>query len=96
MNSENHKDNQRNRKLAVVDPIGCTGCEVCVVVCPVNCIKIEDSAFNFTEVATVDQKICTGCCLCAIDCPWETISMVYPDGSLADYSKQLNKLRGYV
>ncbi len=93
---EKIKTQKRKRATAIVDPIGCTGCEVCIVVCPVDCITLIESDLNFTGVSKVDQEICTGCNLCAIDCPWETISMVYTDGSLADYSKQLSKARGYI
>lgn len=55
---------------------GCTGCEVCIAVCPVpNCIlKFGDDPSN-TGVY-VDYEICIGCQLCAKDCPWETIKMV--------------------
>jgi Pyruvate/2-oxoacid:ferredoxin oxidoreductase delta subunit len=55
---------------------GCTGCEVCIAVCPVpNCIlKFGDDPSNFGVY--VDYEICIGCQLCAKDCPWETIKMV--------------------
>ena len=55
---------------------GCTGCEVCIAVCPVpNCIqKFGDDPTNFGVY--VDYDICIGCQLCAKDCPWETIKMV--------------------
>jgi len=55
---------------------GCTGCEVCIAVCPVpNCIqKFGDDPTNFGVY--VDYEICIGCQLCAKDCPWETIKMV--------------------
>ena len=61
---------------ALVNLGACTGCEVCIAVCPVpNCIlKFGDNPANFGVY--VDYEICIGCQLCAKDCPWETIKMV--------------------
>jgi len=61
---------------AVVYLQGCTGCEVCIQVCPVpNCIdKFGDDPNNFGVYVNYD--ICIGCMLCAKDCPWDTIRMV--------------------
>ena len=61
---------------ARIDLAGCTGCEVCIAVCPVpTCIeKFGDSPANFG--VWVNYDICIGCQLCAKDCPWETIKMV--------------------
>ena len=96
VDSNNKTLKKRKRAAAVVDSITCTGCEICSAVCPVNCITINESEFNFTGLSIVDQEICNGCNLCAIDCPWDAISMLNPDGSLFDYNKQLTKARGYV
>ena len=61
---------------ANINLAGCTGCEVCIAVCPVpNCIlKFGEDPSNFGVY--VDYEICIGCQLCAKDCPWETIKMV--------------------
>lgn len=61
---------------ALVNLSGCTGCEVCIAVCPVpNCIeKFGEDPSSFGVY--VDYEICIGCQLCAKDCPWETIKMV--------------------
>ena len=85
----------KNRPKAIVDIIYCTGCEVCIQVCPVDCIASAESDLNFSGIVEIDGEICTGCNLCAIDCPWEAISMIKSDGSYSDYSKQLTKVRGY-
>ncbi|MFI5347207.1 MAG: ferredoxin family protein [Elusimicrobiota bacterium] len=61
---------------ARIDLSACTGCEVCIAVCPVpTCIeKFGDDPSTFGVYVNYD--ICIGCQLCAKDCPWETIKMV--------------------
>lgn len=74
---------------ANVNLAGCTGCEVCIAVCPVpNCIvKFGDDPS--TNGVFVDYEICIGCQLCAKDCPWETIKMV-PTATLAGHQTSLD------
>jgi Pyruvate/2-oxoacid:ferredoxin oxidoreductase delta subunit len=61
---------------ALVNLGACTGCEVCIAVCPVpDCIeKFGEDPSTFGVYVNYD--ICIGCQLCAKDCPWETIKMV--------------------
>ncbi len=93
---EIEKTKKRKKAVAIVDADICTGCGMCTMVCPAGCISVAASEHNFNGTARIDKDCCKGCNLCAIDCPWESISMRYPDGTLADYSRQLPKLRGYV
>ena len=74
--------------IAVIHPEGCTGCEVCIEFCPVDCIykvpgpeyeKGENSFVGVNGICVVDEDICIGCRLCAKYCPWETIEMVRKD-----------------
>ena len=74
---------------ARVDLAGCTGCEVCIAVCPVpSCIeKMGDDPSTFSVYVNYD--ICIGCQLCAKDCPWETIKMV-PTAEVAGHQTSLD------
>lgn len=67
---------------------GCTGCDVCVEFCPVDCIyhipgpehilaANPHAAVN--GVVMIDEDVCIGCKLCAKYCPWETIEMINSD-----------------
>ena len=67
------------KEIAVVHFHGCTGCEVCIDVCPVpNCIVLYDSPEGtmVNKVVRVVDDLCIGCNLCAKYCPWETIEMI--------------------
>ena len=70
-------------QLAVIDQHGCTGCEACLVVCPVDCIEIVPGTElpDFMKVVEIDYERCIGCALCAKICPWDTIDMYnYQEG----------------
>ncbi len=67
------------KQLAILDEDLCTGCEACVVVCPVDCIdKVADPshAGYAMGICTIDLPVCIGCKLCAQVCPWDVITMV--------------------
>ena len=71
-------------KLAVINQNGCTGCEVCIVFCPVDCIEIVPGAQHaqLQQVVEVDLARCIGCSLCAKNCPWDTIDMLGHDEAI--------------
>jgi Pyruvate/2-oxoacid:ferredoxin oxidoreductase delta subunit len=71
----------RVRLLAVVNP-SCTGCEVCVDFCPVDCIDDVPSADPRGDTRSrihIREPECIGCRLCAKVCEeldWNAIDMV--------------------
>jgi formate hydrogenlyase subunit 6/NADH:ubiquinone oxidoreductase subunit I len=74
------------RQLAVIDQAGCTGCEVCITVCPVDSLEIVPGVEhheNFMKLLEVDYDRCIGCSLCAQVCPWDVIDMLPHDEALA-------------
>ena len=72
---------RKPRPKAIINENGCTGCEACITVCPVDCIvKIPNPETpEINPICRVDWDRCTGCTICARDCPWETIDMVLPN-----------------
>ena len=58
-----------------IDESLCTGCGVCVTVCPYNAMSKDERG-----VARVDEEVCKGCGTCAASCPERAIRM----GNLSD------------
>ena len=57
-------------KMAVqIDQEKCTGCGLCVNVCPVQAISLEN------DKAKVDKGTCTECGQCVDECPNKAISI---------------------
>ncbi len=59
-----------SRYQAAVDARSCTGCGLCIEVCPVDAIS-EDGA----GAVNVNPAVCIGCGLCAFECPVSALSL---------------------
>ena len=55
---------------AKVDAEKCVGCSVCVDVCPVEAIAMQDD-----NKAIVDMEACIDCGACVPECPSDAIKM---------------------
>ncbi|MDO5846416.1 MAG: 4Fe-4S binding protein [Methanocorpusculum sp.] len=69
----------------------CTGCNNCVVACPVNALELHvvDPVTTAKIYKVLDGKsvcldlsheLCAGCGVCVEVCPYEVISLVLPKG----------------
>ena len=68
---------------------GCTGCGVCVDVCPTDVLRMVDG-----RAVPVYEGDCQGCFLCTIDCPYNAISvMVQLGGEERQLLERVNKDR---
>ena len=56
--------------VALIDPKKCTGCGICLSMCPANAIELE-------RYAVVDDQLCIGCGACVSQCPTQAIAMTH-------------------
>ena len=54
---------------AKTDSEKCTGCGVCIDVCPLEAISLNDG------IAVIDEDTCTECGLCVDECPSDAIGL---------------------
>lgn len=57
---------------AIVDDAKCTGCEICISLCPYGAIAKDP----LTEKADVNRVLCEGCGTCAGGCPTGAITLL--------------------
>ncbi len=69
------------RRIAVVNEDNCTGCQVCVPFCPVDCIEpVSDDKYEDVIIPPVNVRHneCIGCEICVRACAkltWNAIEM---------------------
>lgn len=61
-------------KVAVVDEQKCTACATCVMICPVEAIRLKK--VREKKLAAIDEQRCLDCTLCMLRCPEEAVRMV--------------------
>jgi 2-oxoacid:acceptor oxidoreductase delta subunit (pyruvate/2-ketoisovalerate family) len=66
------------RERPVFDPLRCTQCRSCEMLCPDACISIDEKG-----IVDSDMKYCKGCGVCAFECRDGAIAMV-PELDFAD------------
>ncbi|MAP67109.1 MAG: hypothetical protein CMF80_05345 [Candidatus Marinimicrobia bacterium] len=83
--TENIRDKKtRPKTVAVVDEDNCTGCQVCIPFCPVDCIEpVSKDKYNI-PIPPVQVRFneCIGCNACAKACTaltWDAIRMIKTD-----------------
>ncbi len=74
-------------RVAVVDPLMCTGCLTCVRVCPFGVPQIRRDLTGVGGVegaAYIETAVCQGCGSCVAECPAGAIQLMhYTDAQLA-------------
>lgn len=67
-----HEDvfSELERITLFVDTEKCLGCGLCVSICPIQAISLED------KKAVIDQDKCNACMQCAKQCPVEAIRQI--------------------
>jgi heterodisulfide reductase subunit A-like polyferredoxin len=74
-------------RVAVVDPLMCTGCLTCVRVCPFGVPQIRHDLIGVGGVegaAYIETAVCQGCGSCVAECPAGAIQLMhYTDTQLA-------------
>jgi len=78
------KINEKKKKpkiVAIVDEDNCTGCQVCVPFCPVDCIELVPNEKYNIPLPPVQIRFneCIGCSICVRVCTqltWDAIDMI--------------------
>jgi heterodisulfide reductase subunit A-like polyferredoxin len=69
-----------NARVAVVDPLKCTGCLTCVRICPYDVPKVRSNFMgvgNILGAAYIEPAICQGCGSCVSECPARAIQLMH-------------------
>ena len=72
---------KKPKLIALVDEDNCTGCQVCVPFCPVDCIEAVPKEKYHIAIPPVQIRFneCIGCQICARVCTkltWDAIRMI--------------------
>ncbi len=72
---------ERPRPVAVINPMQCIGCTLCIKACPVDAIVGAPK-----QLHVVIEDRCTGCDLCVPPCPVDCIDMVVQSPDLTGWN----------
>ena len=76
------KKKKRPKEIAVVAPGNCTGCEICIPFCPVDCIEVSPRSEHPDRPippVRIRYNECIGCQICVRVCnrlAWDAIAMI--------------------
>ena len=81
-------------KINISNKFECSGCGVCVVVCPKHCLRIEKDNLGFS-VPELKEDDCIGCGRCLNVCPQQNKRDFIPTDTFCFYgqSKDINELK---
>ncbi len=88
---------KRPKQIAVVDEANCTGCQVCIPFCPVDCIEpLPKEKYNL-PIPPVQIRFneCIGCQICVRVCSkltWDAIRMEPTEKIAQDFHIEITEI----
>lgn len=64
---------RRKPEVVSIDPVSCTGCELCVLDCPYQALRMVEVGDR--AIAQVDESACVACGICVGSCVFDAISL---------------------
>lgn len=61
-------------KVKITHPERCKGCEICVMYCPTDVLKVKKGQITITDIDS-----CVGCYNCELSCPDFVLEVVEED-----------------
>ena len=91
------KKKKKPKLIAVVDEDNCTGCQVCIPFCPVDCIELVPKDKYNIPLPPVQIRFneCIGCQICVRACDkltWNAIKMVPTPQVEKDFNIEISEV----